>query len=779
MSVILRLGAVNNDTPYSKLINDASEYDAPIDMSSPGDDDQHHSPPQTYPGCFGLPYQDHNYGAPPPPSPPPSPPPVKISNSFDVNEEVVVTSDVPTPPSPPVPLPQQLSPPKPPPTQKLKSLDEQVDDSITRCICDFIHDDGYMICCDRCSVWQHIVCMGLDRDSIPDTYYCEECEPRPVDRVTAREIQVRKREFLKTLLVHDSSETDTDPEEVNNRMRAQGLSPTRKQQKLKLKKRKEKLNLKQNKKKIKLLKKEKENNNREANKRPKLILKNFPMKAARKEKQLAKKVTTPVIQNEDAQEPWEEPPQKEALDLSLDHWDVNKDIWATSNNAWSPALNTFNSSWDDNYEVARYNHYSTYVQEYLNSIYINGHHNDIADLVTDGLRVQRCQVKELKNKRKALQATSPIPNGQPIIEVIGKVMTKPQYDKDNFGQRELSPFVFFYGPVFDLDLVVDATDYGNDARFIRRSCLPNAIVRHVVAGGQAHFIAVATKEILETSEITIPYDYDYKKWNFCVDCACLRNNCPVRRFQKRMLKFKKQLQIGSGEHKKLKKLTSPESSPVKAPLKSPVRSPIKSPVRSPIQSPIRSPIVSPVQSPVKTPEKIEMPVMLPMTPEPEPTPLTPPTPSPPKMVRRSQVGKQHSRQGLKKAKRNSVQGRRKSMSNFPERHESAAKVRSLRVPSNPVDVETTEQEPITTPEPSSLRSSEVDPLTSPELAKEPAHVNPPEAASLTTSAATSTVTANPQQQPEKRKLVYIVTILPMSYSYHYEKQKPDKMLALH
>lgn len=40
----------------------------------------------------------------------------------------------------------------------------------------------------------------------------------------------------------------------------------------------------------------------------------------------------------------------------------------------------------------------------------------------------------------------------------------------------LSPFVFFYGPVFELDLVVDATDYGNDARFIRRSCLPNAVV---------------------------------------------------------------------------------------------------------------------------------------------------------------------------------------------------------------------------------------------------------------------------------------------------------------
>lgn len=25
------------------------------------------------------------------------------------------------------------------------------DDSITRCICNYLHDDGYMICCDKCS----------------------------------------------------------------------------------------------------------------------------------------------------------------------------------------------------------------------------------------------------------------------------------------------------------------------------------------------------------------------------------------------------------------------------------------------------------------------------------------------------------------------------------------------------------------------------------------------------------------------------------------------------
>jgi hypothetical protein len=60
--------------------------------------------------------------------------------------------------------------------------DDGQDDSITRCICDFLHDDGYMIQCDSCHVWQHVVCMGLDRNNIPDEYMCERCSPRPVDR---------------------------------------------------------------------------------------------------------------------------------------------------------------------------------------------------------------------------------------------------------------------------------------------------------------------------------------------------------------------------------------------------------------------------------------------------------------------------------------------------------------------------------------------------------------------------------------------------------------------
>lgn len=44
----------------------------------------------------------------------------------------------------------------------------------------------------------------------------------------------------------------------------------------------------------------------------------------------------------------------------------------------------------------------------------------------------------------------------------------------------LHPFVLFYSKFEDLDLCVDASAYGGDARFIRRSCSPNAEVGTIV-----------------------------------------------------------------------------------------------------------------------------------------------------------------------------------------------------------------------------------------------------------------------------------------------------------
>ncbi|XP_031747240.1 histone-lysine N-methyltransferase ASH1L isoform X2 [Xenopus tropicalis] len=54
------------------------------------------------------------------------------------------------------------------------------DDDIIRCICGLFKDEGLMIQCEKCMVWQHCDCMGVTSDV--EHYLCEQCNPRPVDR---------------------------------------------------------------------------------------------------------------------------------------------------------------------------------------------------------------------------------------------------------------------------------------------------------------------------------------------------------------------------------------------------------------------------------------------------------------------------------------------------------------------------------------------------------------------------------------------------------------------
>ncbi|KAL0092502.1 hypothetical protein J3Q64DRAFT_1633808, partial [Phycomyces blakesleeanus] len=49
--------------------------------------------------------------------------------------------------------------------------------SITRCVCGETHNSGLMVQCDKCEVWQHCECVGLEEQDIPDQYYCEQCKP--------------------------------------------------------------------------------------------------------------------------------------------------------------------------------------------------------------------------------------------------------------------------------------------------------------------------------------------------------------------------------------------------------------------------------------------------------------------------------------------------------------------------------------------------------------------------------------------------------------------------
>ncbi|XP_037548842.1 histone-lysine N-methyltransferase ASH1L isoform X3 [Nematolebias whitei] len=53
------------------------------------------------------------------------------------------------------------------------------DDDVIRCICGMYKDEGLMIQCEKCMVWQHCDCMRLETEV--EHYLCEQCDPRPVD----------------------------------------------------------------------------------------------------------------------------------------------------------------------------------------------------------------------------------------------------------------------------------------------------------------------------------------------------------------------------------------------------------------------------------------------------------------------------------------------------------------------------------------------------------------------------------------------------------------------
>uniref|UniRef100_A0A8C9R096 Lysine (K)-specific methyltransferase 2E n=1 Tax=Scleropages formosus TaxID=113540 RepID=A0A8C9R096_SCLFO len=461
MSVAVPVGVDATDTSYLDMAagSELEPVEASPVVGKSGypqiySSSSHHS--QSY---TGLPYADHNYGARPPPTPPASPPPTGLIRSGELLF---------------VPTPQDEASRG---TTLSTSEDSNYGADITRCICGFTHDDGYMICCDKCSVWQHIDCMGIDRQHIPETYLCERCQPRNLDRDRAIVLQTRKRENLSDGDTSATESGDEVPLELYTAFQHTPTSITLTAARMGSKQAE---------------KKRKRSSDKEPSTVPSRAKKAF-REGSRKSSRV--KGSAPEVEPVDTPSLWE-----------------NKI-----------------KAWMERYEEASTNQYTEEVQILLR-VKEAGDNKPLA-YNTHGMTFRPPVESHVQKNKRILKAVRDLAPDSLIIEYRGKFMLRQQFEANGYFCRRPYPFVLFYSKFQGLEMCVDARSFGNEARFIRRSCTPNAEVRHVIEEGKLHLYIFSVRPISKGSEITIGFDFDYGSCKYKVDCACLKGNpdCPVLR----------------------------------------------------------------------------------------------------------------------------------------------------------------------------------------------------------------------------------------------------------
>ncbi|KRT80385.1 PHD finger motif containing protein, partial [Oryctes borbonicus] len=346
--------------------------------------------------------------------------------------------------------------------------DDQFDrygDYVTRCICGFIHDDGYMIECDQCKVWQHVRCVVRNK-KVPDDYLCEVCDPsKPTDRQKARaaqqqwmrEVQERDARIRKEQLKESLTDSDSSDGEQPSNNNINLASKTRRKPEMKQRPRRE-----------------------------------------RDKRQLKKKMTKRKIKT------------------------INKSN-SEDEKQQIPQLR----QWIDNYEEAVTNHYSPELRARISSIRINGAHSELIGQVDP--QVQKCKVQFNPPGIKFLVATMHMSPETPVIELRGKYMLSTQHRTSSHlsslttRQQRPGPFLFFYRLHKDnTEVCVDTRTYGNIARFVRRSCQPNAELRHCIEKGVLHLYIVTINSIDKNTELTIKHEsHDLAAVGTAeVPCAC-------------------------------------------------------------------------------------------------------------------------------------------------------------------------------------------------------------------------------------------------------------------
>jgi histone-lysine N-methyltransferase SETD1 len=135
--------------------------------------------------------------------------------------------------------------------------------------------------------------------------------------------------------------------------------------------------------------------------------------------------------------------------------------------------------------------------------------------------------KQLKFARSGIHdwglfALEPIAEGEMVIEYVGQLvrqsvadLREKRYEAVGIG----SSYLFRV----DGEAIVDATRYGNLARFINHSCYPNCYAKIVTVESQKKIVIYSRRDIDVNEEIT--YDYKFPLEDNKIPCFCGATSC--------------------------------------------------------------------------------------------------------------------------------------------------------------------------------------------------------------------------------------------------------------
>ncbi|KAI1127174.1 hypothetical protein F5Y10DRAFT_199328 [Nemania abortiva] len=373
-----------------------------------------------------------------------------------------------------------------------------------KCICSFTGDDGSTIYCESCDTWQHIECYypnnkaEVAREDF--SHSCVECNPRVLDRQRANERQIMRQ-------------TKGTHPEVSERKATKRPPP--KNQKKKARPTDLGLNSQNT----------PENNPRQASdsvhthqyKRSKSSHRpnqSISSQTAKRSPSYGQKTTNPHGHPPSpATTPSDLPHEFEIHTYStgfMDLYKEDRDVAIVQTNSFaSLIISNILSSWLRDDEKLRKETGCEYADVFqslppnIDSVKAS------PEVLSKRLTVSSDTVAHWQY----LASPQAVEKNVPLIELNGQIGIQKDYCQDPSNRwQDLSsplPFVFFH-PM--LPLYIDTRKEGSQARYVRRSCKPNATLdTYLSEGSEYHFWLVSDRPIRAGEQITIPWEFNLQK----------------------------------------------------------------------------------------------------------------------------------------------------------------------------------------------------------------------------------------------------------------------------